>query len=179
MKSNNGNNLFIVAISSLMLAFFIVLIILRVVEHVDVPLSHAFMAQLIAFSVAAFASIVYFIRPLLADAVQPGSNIQKLVRLSDSNTPVDECSLVNRTSVLLCKADDVYFSFHEGRYPADEYAVLNLVHRTWYVERVSEIQSVGIKRAGEQYVYRLKVNTSYKLGRNDTIYLDSERILTA
>ena len=79
-------------------------------------------------------------------------------------------------SVLIGKRDTVYFR-SEIDLAVDGYAVVNCVENNWYLERVFDERSVGLKRAGEQFVYRLKTGMSYRLQINDIIYIGTERLL--
>ena len=174
------NEKFIIALCSLLLIYFVVIIIIFLQEGTHAEYSFIYnviFAQLIALSTATLIIIIYVIRSLYWQTRYYGSSLSKIVILSDSNTYQSECSLINRNSVLICKADEIYFSFLDARFPTEEYALLNCVNNTWYIERSSDNQNVGIKHAGEQYVYKLKIGIPYKINRNDVVYIDGERLV--
>lgn len=176
MKTKS-NDAFIVAMSSMLLIFFTIAIILMVQESSTGFAYDILLAQLVAFLIASLATTIYYANSLLSQPSHTGSGITKIVMLSETNAHQDEVSLINNTSVMLCKGDEVYFSFHEARFPTEEYALLNRANNAWYIERSSENRSVGIKRAGEQYVYKLKTGMTYKISRNDIIYIGGERLV--
>jgi hypothetical protein len=121
--------------------------------------------------------IIYIITPYFQNPSVAKQTISKIVLLSETNTPTDEFFLINRTSALIVKNEnDVYISL-EGDVTADEYAVINCVENWWYIERISDVRSVGLKRTEEQYVYKLKAGMCYRLQRNDVIYIENERLL--
>jgi len=105
-------------------------------------------------------------------------SVTKIVLLSESNSPKEEFTLVGRTSLLIGKRDEVYIR-SEIDLALDGYAVINLVENNWYVERIFDERSIGLKRAGEQFVYRLKTGMSYRLQINDILYIGNERLLVA
>jgi len=172
----------IVALSSLLLAFFLIALICFAYNRYYNPeyylnfFRNIFLAQLIVFALATCSVIVYSIIPLFRMPTEAKPDITKIVVLSETNTPEDEFSLEDKTSALIVKGDYIYISV-ENDFSAAEYALLNRVENHWYIERMSDRQSVGIKRAGEQYVYKLKPGLCYKLRRDDVIYIDNGRLL--
>lgn len=172
-------NRYVITISSILSAFFIITLCYFIYsEYIynENSLHNIFLAQLIMFTLASCSTLVFSIIPLFRDTRGSTIDISKIVLLSDTNTPTDEFLLINRTSAMIVKGDFVYISL-EKDILADEYAVLNRVDNLWYIERVSDIRSVGLKRAGEQYVYKLKPDILYKLNINDTVYIENERLL--
>jgi len=167
---------FIVVLSSILLAFFLTALVCFTFFYFEGLLIIIFLAQLIVFSLGAASVIVYSLIPLFYKVQNLAHDITKLVFLSETNTPTDEFSLINRTSVVISKGEAVYISL-ESHSANDEYAVINRVRNYWYIERVSEARSIGLKRAGEQYVYKLKPSMSYRLYINDIIYIENERLL--
>jgi flagellar basal body-associated protein FliL len=139
-------------------------------------LSNIFFIQLIVFSFLAWIVIFYAFRLLFRKNKGSGQIITKIVLLSESNSLLEEFSLIKRTSVLIGKREHIYIRT-EVDLTVDEYAVLNFVNNCWYVERVLDERRVGIKRAGEQFVYRLKTGMCYQLHINDIICIDNERLL--
>jgi len=167
---------FILVLSGALLAFFLVALAWIANFDPETQVVNVFVAQLIAFSVAALSIVVFSAWSMLKKAQSTAQDITRIVLLSEFNAPKEEFSLVDRTSVLIGKRDAVYFR-SEIDLAVDGYAVVNRVDNFWYVERVFDERSVGLKRAGEQFVYRLKTGLSYKLHLNDIIYIGSERLL--
>ena len=171
-------NKFVIVVCGVLLSFFLVALAMFSSRYTDAFIDKLLIAQLIVFSAAAGAVVVYSAKPLLRDRQSLAGAISKIVMLSDANVPTDEFLLINRTSALIAKGDSgyVYISL-EGDFAADEYAILNRVDGAWYIERLSESKSVGLRRAGEQYVYKLKSGMFYKLRANDIIHIEKERLL--
>jgi len=167
---------FIFILSSALLAFFLVALAWFANYNSGEHITNIFVAQLVAMSVTSLTVVVFSAWSLFRKARGTAQSITRIVLLSEFNTPKEEFSLVDRTSVLIGKRDTVYFR-SEIDLAVDGYAVVNRVENYWYVERVFEERSVGLKRAGEQFVYRLKTSMSYKLQVNDIIYIGSERLL--
>jgi len=165
---------FVIILSGALLAFF--LFELAWLINFDPEIHNILIIQLIALSLAAFSVVIFSTWLLLRKTRSSAQRITRIVLLSESNTPKEEFSLANRNSVLIGKRDTVYFR-SEIDLAVDGYAVVNCVEDYWYVERVFDERSVGLKRAGEQFVYRLKTGMSYKLQINDIIYIGHERLL--
>ena len=136
----------------------------------------AFVFQLILHSLSLISVVVYLLYPLYRKTRSSDKTISKIVLLSDANEPADEFLLLNRKSAMIVRQDFVYISL-ENDVLVDEYAVINRVDSDWYIERISEKLVVGLRRAGEQYVYKLKPGVFYKMCANDTIYIEKERLL--
>ena len=167
---------FVFILSSALLAFFLVALAWFANYDPEVHIFNIFMTLLIALSMAALSVVIFSAWSLFKKTRATAQSITRIVLLSEANTPKEEFSLINRTSVLIGKRDTVYFR-SEIDLAVDGFAVVNRVENYWYVERVFEERSVGLKRAGEQFVYRLKTGMSYKLQINDIIYIGSERLL--
>ena len=134
---------------------------------------------IIMLTIFASSAIIYFLITIIRKPHIP-QDISKITLLSENdNTIIDKHSLdlSDKTSVLICKGEIIYFRLSEGAAGAEEYAVLNRVEQYWYIENITDARRVGIKRAGEQYVYKLKNNMRYKLQSNDVIYIKKERLL--
>lgn len=167
---------FVIFIGIVLLAFFLIELAWLVNYDPQVHLFNILVTQFIVFSLASFSVVIYTIWSLVHKTRGLAQRITRIVLLSESNTPKEEFSLVNRMSVLIGKRDTVYFR-SEIDLAVDGYAVVNCVENNWYLERVFDERSVGLKRAGEQFVYRLKTGTSYRLQVNDIIYIGNERLL--
>jgi hypothetical protein len=133
-------------------------------------------AQLLVSSLAACTAIIYSFVLLFRKAHGPKQSVSKIVMLSETNAHMDKFSLGSRASALIVKGEFVYVTI-ESDASVVEYAVINRVENYWYIERVSEARSVGLKRAGEQYIYKLKVGMCYRLHVNDVIYVENDRLL--
>ena len=167
---------FTLILGSALLAIFLVALAWFANYDPEIHIYNIFMTQLIALSVAALSVVIFSAWSLSRKTRGSAQSISRIVLLSEFNTPKEEFSLVDRTSVLIGKRDTVYFR-SEIDLAVDGYAVVNCVESFWYVERVFDERSVGLKRAGEQFVYRLKTGMSYKLQINDIIYIGNERLL--
>ncbi|MCL1976056.1 MAG: hypothetical protein FWG61_07860 [Firmicutes bacterium] len=170
---------FIVILSSLLLAFFLIALagyIFYGYDYFIYNMNEIFFALLIVFAVAAGAIIVYLLSPFLRKKHHGTQNITKIALLSDANIAVEEFSLLNRTSALICFNDSACFRTEDDQ-TGEVCVLLNCVDSFWYAERVTDERSVGIKRAAEQYVCKLKSGMCYRLQINDIIYIDKERML--
>lgn len=107
-------------------------------------------------------------------------DISKIILLSESNSFKKEYPLDDRKSALIGKGEHSYIDLENTGYPhliGYEHAVLNRVQNVWYVERVSDEGRVGLRRAGSQFVYKLKTGNYYKLSAYDTLYVANEKLL--
>jgi len=171
------NQKFAFAMSILMLITFLIAISYFIFDKSENFLSNAILAQLIGLAVVSLATMIYCIWPQLRLPHEQPSGITKMALLSDSNTIINEYHLDNKTSTLICLGDTVYFNFIEGNKSNEEYAVLNKIGNDWYIERIAEERNVGIKRADEQYVYKLKTGSVYRIQNNDVVYIGNERLM--
>ena len=167
---------FIIILSSLLLLFFLIALICLANSNSENFLRSVFVIQLLVFSIAMGAVIVYYAWPYFNKISNVGLDITKIVLLSETNVLLDEFSLVNRACALIGKSGKVYLSA-DNDLTGDECAVLNCVEKDWYIERVQDKFSVGLKRAKEQYVCKLKAGMCYRLQANDIIYIGDERLL--
>ena len=168
---------FAFAMSILMLLTFLVAISYFIHSESENFISHVILIQLIGIALTSLATAIYCIWPQLRLPLEQPSHINRLALLSESNSITNEYHLDNKMSTLICLGDTVYFNFLEGNKNNEEYAVLNKIGNNWHIERITEERNVGIKRAGEQYVYKLKVNSVYKIQSNDIVYIGNERLL--
>ena len=171
-------NKFIVILSGALLTFFLTGLACFVFFTPGTLIYNLLIAQLIVFSLAAISVILYNTTNLFRENRVSERSVTKIVLLSESNSPKEEFTLVGRTSLLIGKRDEVYIR-SEIDLALDGYAVINLVENNWYVERIFDERSIGLKRAGEQFVYRLKTGMSYRLQINDILYIGNERLLVA
>jgi hypothetical protein len=166
----------IILLSCLLLAFFLIALVCYEYYRSTIILYNIVVVQLIVFAIAAFSVIVYSVVPLFRRKRALSPDISKIVLLSETNALMDEFSLANRKSALIVKGDFIDICL-QNDLAADEYAVINCVANYWYIERVSDTLSVGLKRGGEQYVYKLKPALCYRLYSSDIIYIENERLL--
>ena len=181
VRAMKRNKNFIIWLSVLLLLIFFLTALTVYAFFVDTDglLYNILLVQLIVFTIAACSIIIYFLIPILRKP-HITQDITKIVLLSENeNAMIDKYSLdlSNKTSALICKGDTIYFRLTEGALPTEEYAVLNRVEQYWYIESITDARRVGIKRAGEQYVYKLKKNMPYRLQSNDVIHIKKERLL--
>jgi len=167
---------FAIILGGVLLAFSLIELAWFVNYDPAIHLNNILITQFIVFSLASFAVVIFSTWSLVHKNRSNVQRITRIVLLSEANTPKEEFSLTNRMSVLIGKRDTVYFR-SEIDLAVDGYAVVNCVENNWYIERVFEERSVGLKRAGEQFVYRLKTGMSYRLQINDIIYIGTERLL--
>ena len=175
------NKVFISILSGILLLFFLVVLICFAYKYYHpqnylIFLNNIIIAQQIVLALAACSVFIYAVKPLLHKARAATPAISQIIVLSEANTPMDEFSLINRTSALIVKEDFIYITV-ENDLSSTEYAVINRVESYWYIERVSDALNIGLKRAGEQYVYKLKPAMCYRLHKNDVIYIDNGRLL--
>ena len=161
-----------------LLAFFLVSLVLFAYNDYDniYLLRNIVAAQLLVFSLITCVALFYSFIMLFRKAHGAKQNVSKIVVLSETNARMDEFSLGSRASALIVKGDFVYVTI-ESDASVEDYAVINRVENYWYIERVAEAKNVGLKRAGENYIYKLKVGMCYRLHVNDIIYIENERLL--
>ena len=58
-----------------------------------------------------------------------------------------------------------------------EYAVLNLEKNYWYIEAISDLRNVGIRKEYDYIFRRLKSNMLYLIEQNDVIEIAGEKIV--
>ena len=166
---------FVIVLSCVLLAFFLIELAYYVYFDYKIDVSVMLISQLTAFSLAACSIVIFCVWSLTLKApiVQ---GITRIILLSEDNAFKEEFSLIDRTSALIGKRDSVYIR-PEIDASVEGYAVVNCVGGYWYVERVLDERNVGLKRAGEQFVYRMRSGISYRLQINDIIYIGDERLL--
>ena len=144
---------------------------------IEALLYNTILAQLITLCAIA---IIYILIPIIQKPrkISAVPEISTIVQLSEKDNAILEeytLDIADKTSMLICKGETIYFSLTEGNNPSEEYAILNKVDQYWYIESLTT--RVGIKRAREQYVYKLKPKMPYKLQKNDIIYIEKIRLL--
>jgi len=172
------NKTFLIVLSSSLLVFFLIALNCYAFFQSEDLIYNLFLAQLIVFSLAACSILVHSIVLMFRKVQSPIPVISKIVVLTETNVPLNEFSLHDKSSMLVGKSDTIYFRL-EGDLSSDEYALLNRVESNWYIERLSSELSVSLKRAGEQYIYKLKPKMFYKLQVNDVVFIGNERLLLA
>lgn len=68
---------------------------------------------------------------------------------------------------------DTYYA----EYISNEHAVLNYSEGFWYIEDLNSHNGVGLKKKGDEYAFRLKPQTAYKLDEGDIIYISKAKLL--
>jgi len=66
---------------------------------------------------------------------------------------------------------------HFSDYVSSEHAVINYVYGHWYIEDIDSVSGVGLKRKGEEHIYRLKPGVSYEMTIGDVIYISKAKLL--
>jgi len=160
-----------------MFAFFLIALVCLAFNHSENIFRIVFYAQLVALALAMYAVIRFAAKPPEPEVHVKVRDVTKMALLSDANEIKDEFSLIDRMSVLIGKHEAVVCLISEDDAEVDKYAVINCVDGYWYIERVSDGRSVGLKCAKEQYVYKLKTGMHYRLHTNDVVYIDNERLL--
>lgn len=64
-----------------------------------------------------------------------------------------------------------------AEYIANEHAVLNFAGGYWYIEDLDSVNGVGIKKNREEYAFKIKPLTSYRVDVGDVIYIGRAKIL--
>jgi amino acid transporter len=106
--------------------------------------------------------------------------ITRITLLTDSNSTDRLFLLSGKESALIGKGDEAYVDLEHAEQShliSYEHAILNQVADNWYLECVSEEFEVGLKRAANPYVYKVKPGICYKLYINDVLYIAGERLL--
>jgi pSer/pThr/pTyr-binding forkhead associated (FHA) protein len=62
-------------------------------------------------------------------------------------------------------------------YISQEHAVMNYANGYWYIEDLNSTNGVGLKKYDDEYAYKLKPFTSYKLDQGDVIYISKAKLL--
>jgi len=125
----------------------------------------------------AFTAIFVLLRRLLIFSAQP--DITKITLLSNANAFEKEFVLGKRVSVLIGKSSEAYINLEDlekNHLIANEHAVMNRVRNIWFIERLSDEYSVGLRRVNNQCVYKLKTGVCYRLYANDVLYIANKRL---
>ena len=107
-------------------------------------------------------------------------DVSRLVMLDKSGGVKAECDLRNTRSLIVGKDEhsDAFLKFAAADGSVrHEYAVLNLEKKYWYIESVSELRNVGIRKDYDYLFRRLKSGTLYLLEPNDALEIAGEKIV--
>ncbi|MCL1810044.1 MAG: hypothetical protein FWG42_09820 [Clostridiales bacterium] len=170
-------NKFIIKLCSVLFAFFLIALVFLAFNRSEFFFRVVFFAQLAAFALAMYAAIRFAARTPEPEVHIKVRDVTKIALLSEANELKEEFSLIDKMSALIGKNETAVCLISVDDAEVDKYAVINCVDGYWYIERVSDGRSVGLKRAGEQYVYKLKTGMHYRLHENDVIYVENERLL--
>ncbi len=110
------------------------------------------------------------------------SNIKKFVLITRDGEKEKEWYCEGVNSFLIGKSTmnnevdidlaDTYYT----EYISPNHAVLNYTEGYWYIEDLNSKNGVGIKKRGEEYAFRLKPMTSYKIDEGDVIYISKAKL---
>jgi len=106
--------------------------------------------------------------------------VSKLVILDKTTGGVRaECLLTDKRTLVIGKNahTDEYLKYAGDGSVMHEYAALNLERNYWYIEAVSELRNVGIRKDYDYVFRRLKIGTLYLIEPNDAIEIAGEKIV--
>jgi len=105
--------------------------------------------------------------------------VSKLVMMDQSGGVRAECILTDKRTLVIGKNEhaDEYLKYAGDGSVTHEYAVLNLERNYWYIEAVSELRNVGIRKDYDYVFRRLKSGTLYLIEPNDAIEIAGEKIV--
>lgn len=112
------------------------------------------------------------------------SPFKALVLISNIGKIRSEISLQDKCALVITGKEDGKEVFVESAGVSQDaaadariYGVMNLVSGCWYIEAVSGIWPLGLKRANESEIYRLKEGIPYRLSEADVIYANTCKIV--
>ena len=108
------------------------------------------------------------------------SRISKFVLVSPDGEKEKEWNCEGANSFLIGKKSSAEINLQDHFYAdtiANEHAVLNLSHGCWYIEDLNSVNGVGIKKKQEDFTFKIKPMTSYKIDAGDLIYISRAKIL--
>ena len=111
------------------------------------------------------------------------SNIKKFVLITRDGEREKEWHCENCMSLLIGKGTlsnevdielgDTYYA----EYISNEHALLNYSGGFCYIEDLESQNGVGLKKKGDEYAFRLKPHTAYKVDDGDIIYISKAKLL--
>lgn len=111
------------------------------------------------------------------------SSIRRLVLINNDGEHDKEWAMGEATALLIGKGSRVHYvdiDLGDHRYEAfvsDEHAILNRMGEDWYIEDLSTVNGVGIKKYGQDMNYRIQPNRPYKIEVGDILYIAKIRLL--
>ncbi|WP_058486181.1 FHA domain-containing protein [Defluviitalea phaphyphila] len=117
------------------------------------------------------------------EVLQYNSNIKKLILMDGDGSREKEWYFEGAVSFLIGKSTpttEVDIELGDTRYSeyiSNEHAVMNYSNGFWYIEDLESLNGVGLKKKGEQFVFRLKPFTPYKVDKGDIIYISKAKLL--
>lgn len=111
------------------------------------------------------------------------SGVTSIIHIGTGNVPIRKLDLTKTNGIVIGrqsgdeKPDFDLSDGEESGSVAVRHAVLNCVNDVWYVEALEYIHPVGLRKAGDSVVYRLKVLTPYRVEAGDIIYLSHEKVM--
>lgn len=106
--------------------------------------------------------------------------VSKLLKLNEAGDIKSEYDLKNKKSLIIGQNEheenELIYAVVGGSLKY-EYAVLNLEKNYWYIEAISEIWGVGIRKEYDGLFRRLKNDKPCLIGKNDVIEIAGEKII--
>jgi len=115
-----------------------------------------------------------------AVSAAPAPAVSKLILMGKSGETGTEFNLTDKQSLIIGKDrhsdESLKYAVTDGSL-THEYAVLNLEKNYWYIEAISDLRNVGIRKDYDSVSRRLKSNMLYLIERNDVIEIAGEKII--
>ena len=106
--------------------------------------------------------------------------ISRLMSMKDTGDIKSDYDLVNKKAIIIGK-NDLEESGLEYAGMGDtlkhEYAVMNLEKNYWYIEAVSDVYGVGVRKEHDSVFRRLRTGKPCLMGKNDIIEIAGEKII--
>lgn len=111
------------------------------------------------------------------------ASIKRIVLVTNEQDTEKEWLCENSKAFLIGKSTEVQnvdidlADLQCNAYISQEHAVMNYSNGYWYIEDLASRNGVGLKKFDEEYAYKLKPFTSYKLDEGDIIYISKAKLL--
>lgn len=110
----------------------------------------------------------------------PISSVKRFVLVNQEGENEKQWGAEGAKSFLIGKSPQADMNLgdnHYADYVANEHAVLNYAGGYWYVEDLNSQNGVGIRKQDEEFTFRIKPMTSYKIDPGDVIFVARVKIL--
>lgn len=117
------------------------------------------------------------------DKSEKEPEIKKFVLITRDGDREKEWSCEGTVSFLIGKGNSQHEvdielgDTHHSNYISNEHAVLNYSDGCWYIEDLNSFNGVGLKKKGDEFAFRLKPLTAYKIDEGDIIYISKTKLL--